>query len=125
MVKALEALSSTSQEDTLSPFYIIKDYRKTAKLKKQRELRKKKMIKEKEIIKEVEKEEKLHLISQINRSMLEEDYVWNRVQDDLKVECSEECYTTENEGVMDKKIKKLRWEVLFQLGNVEKRTIFD
>ena len=116
--------SSTCQDDTFSAFYIIRNYRKTAKLKKQRELRKKKILKEKEIIKDIQKEEKDHLISHINRSMLDEDDVWNRVQDDIKVECDEECYTTENEGFIDKKIQKLRWEVIFSLGKVEKRPIF-
>jgi hypothetical protein len=47
---------SSSQDDSQNPFYVIKDYRKTLKLRKQRELRKKKILKQKLYLKEVEKE---------------------------------------------------------------------
>ena len=67
--------------DAPFPFYIIKDYRKTAKLKKQREIRKQKIIQERELVVDLRKEEKQHLTEQINRSMLDEDDVWSRVQD--------------------------------------------
>ena len=57
--------------------------------------------------------------------MLLEDDVWNRVQDEIKVECDEECYTTEHPEEIDRKMQKLRWEMIFNLGQVEKRSIFD
>jgi hypothetical protein len=116
--------SPISQEEGICPFYIIRDYRKTAKLKKQREWRKMKMNHEREAIKDMRKEEKKVLIEQINRSMLDEDDVWSRVQDGAQLECDEECYTTDHEASIDKKIQKLRWEVLFTLGPIDKKPLF-
>lgn len=49
-------LSSKPQlpkEESPTPFYIIRDYRKTIKLKKQRQLRKKRLLEQKELIKDV------------------------------------------------------------------------
>ena len=77
--------SKPNQEESPSPFIIIKDYRKTIKLKKQRELRKKRNSQEREIIKGLLKEEKKQITDQINRSMLEEDDVWSRVQEEVQV----------------------------------------
>lgn len=41
------------KEESPTPFYIIRDYRKTIKLKKQRQLRKKRLLEQKELIKDV------------------------------------------------------------------------
>ena len=117
--------SMQAQDEAMFPFFIFKDYRKTLKLRKQRELRKKKMIKEREIIKEIKQEEKKMMIEQINRSMLDQDDVWSRVQSEVKIETAEECYTADNnEGNIDRKIQQLRMEVLFAIGTVNKKSIF-
>lgn len=87
----------TNEGDPL-PFYIVRDYRKSLKLKKQRELRKRKIIQEKELIKDAKREEKSCLIQQINRSMFEEDHVWNQLQEDLFEDTPEVQESTGQEG---------------------------
>jgi|JI9StandDraft_1071089.scaffolds.fasta_scaffold747950_2 hypothetical protein len=107
-----------ASDDDPSPFYIIKDYRKSLKLKKQRELRKRKISQQKELLKDAKREEKSSIIQQINRSMLDEDHVWSQLQEELVPDTPEEQESTGQEGMLGKKIQRLRWEVLFTLGTV-------
>jgi len=81
--------------ESISPFYVVRDYRKTLKLKKQRDLRKMKIIQEKMMLREVEKNSKMTMIQEMNRSMLDDDFTWNKVQEDMKMGCSEEQYTND------------------------------
>lgn len=54
MVKSEKPQSTNSAfEESEPPFYIIKDFRKSLKLKKERERRKLKQLKEKKMIKEI------------------------------------------------------------------------
>ncbi len=57
--------------------------------------------------------------------MLEEDNVWSKVQEEIKMESQEEGESTGLDGMINKKIQRLRWEVLFSLGTVEKQQIFE
>lgn len=86
-IKTYPILSTDCQEFT-PPFYIIRDHRKTIKLRQQRELRKKKMLTQKMAIVEAAREEKMNRIQHINRSMLEKDDVWNMVNEEIKIEDS-------------------------------------
>ena len=58
--------------------------------------------------------------------MLDDDLTWNKIQEDIRVGCSEELYTNTNdhESDLSKRIQKLRWEVLFTLGSVQKQAVF-
>lgn len=64
------------------------------------------------------------IIHEMNRSMLDDDFTWNRLHEDIKVGCSEEQCTNDYDTDITKRIQKLRWEVLFTLGSVQKQTIF-
>jgi len=63
-------------------------------LKRQRERRKLKHLKEKERINDIKIEEMNHINEQINRSMLEEDEIWSKIQGGIKLENNVECFST-------------------------------
>jgi hypothetical protein len=75
-VNSRVASNSTGTSEFVVPFYIVRDYRKTCKLRKQRQLRKLKHLDMKRMLAEAAREIKMTQTQQINRSMLEEDEVW-------------------------------------------------
>jgi hypothetical protein len=122
-MKAYEAPASGEKEFS-PPFYIVRDHRRALKLRRQRETRKKKAQKEREIELTAAREEKQSRIRQINKSMLEADDVWNLLNDDMKVDDSEQSFTHDVESNINKRIQQIRLEVLFTLHQVEKAPLF-
>jgi hypothetical protein len=70
------------------------------------------------------REEKQSRIRQMNMSMLENDEVWNLINDDMKVEDSEQSFTHDVESGINKRIQQIRLEVLFTLNHIEKSPLF-
>jgi hypothetical protein len=72
----LEKINVIDSINPLDPFFVLHDYRKTAKLKKMREIRKKKIFAAKMMQRKSLDSKKMEKLERLNKSMLDEDNIW-------------------------------------------------
>lgn len=56
--------------------------------------------------------------------MLEGDDVWNMVNEDMKLQESEESFTHDVESGINKRMQQIRLEILFTLNHTNKESLY-